>query len=51
MLDVISWMKKDSIVTEDDYARMEKDVQKRLDDCIASIDAVCDKKSKEIMEV
>lgn len=51
ILDEFKKMKKDSIVTEDDYARMEKDVQKRLDDCIASIDAVCDKKSKEIMEV
>jgi ribosome recycling factor len=44
-------MKKDSTITEDDMARLEKDVQKLLDDTVASIDKMSANKEKEIMEV
>ena len=44
-------MKKDSAITEDDMARLEKDVQKLLDDTIADIDKMSANKEKEIMEV
>ena len=44
-------MKKDSAITEDEMARLEKDVQKSLDDAIALIDKNSDAKEKEIMEV
>ena len=44
-------MKKDSEITEDDMARLEKDVQKYLDDAVATIDKYSATKEKEIMEV
>ena len=49
--DIFKKMKKDSTVTEDEMARLEKDVQKMLDDAIASIDKISSAKEKEIMEV
>jgi ribosome recycling factor len=51
VLDVFKKMKKDSAITEDDMARLEKDVQKTLDDAIASIEKITATKEKEIMEV
>jgi len=51
VLDEFKKMKKDSSITEDDMSRLEKDVQKYLDDTIASIDKLCANKEKEIMEV
>ena len=51
VLDVFKKMKKDSSLTEDDMARLEKDVQKTLDDAIANIDKITSTKEKEIMEV
>ena len=51
VLDVFKKMKKDSAITEDDMARLEKDVQKTLDDTIANIDKLNANKEKEIMEV
>ena len=51
VLDVFKKMKKDSEITEDDMARLEKDVQKTLDDTVASIDKMAATKEKEIMEV
>ncbi|MBQ7352055.1 MAG: ribosome recycling factor [Clostridia bacterium] len=51
VLDVFKKMKKDSAITEDEMARLEKDVQKSLDDAIALIDKNSDAKEKEIMEV
>ena len=44
-------MKKDSIISEDDMARLEKDVQTALDNNIAKIDKLSTAKEKEIMEV
>ena len=51
VLDEFKKMKKDSTITEDDMARLEKDVQKLLDDTIATIDKMSANKEKEIMEV
>ena len=51
VLDVFKKMKKDSEITEDDMERLEKDVQKILDDTIANIDKLTTTKEKEIMEV
>ena len=51
VLDVFKKMKKDSAITEDDMSRLEKDVQKMLDDAVASIDKLTATKEKEIMEV
>ncbi|MGN0961720.1 MAG: ribosome recycling factor [Christensenellales bacterium] len=51
VLDVFKKMKKDSSITEDDMSRLEKDVQKMLDDTISSIDKISSAKEKEIMEI
>ena len=51
VLDSFKKMKKDSSITEDDMDRLEKDVQKLLDDTIANIDKMNSNKEKEIMEV
>lgn len=51
VLDVFKKMKKDSTITEDEMSRLEKDVQKMLDDSIANIDKISTAKEKEIMEV
>ena len=44
-------MKKDNVISEDDMARLEKDVQKVLDDTVAEIDKRTQAKEKELMEV
>ena len=51
VLDIFKKMKKDSSITEDDMASLEKDVQKMLDDAVANIDKISAAKEKEIMEV
>lgn len=51
VLDVFKKMKKDSTITEDEMAQLEKDVQKKLDDAVAQIDKITSAKEKEIMEV
>lgn len=51
VLDEFKKMKKDSSITEDEMSSLEKDVQKILDDEIASIDKLSQSKEKEIMEV
>jgi len=51
VLDVFKKMKKDSTITEDEMARLEKDVQKALDDATANIEKITANKEKEIMEV
>ena len=50
-LDVFKNMKKNSEISEDEYATFEKDVQKKLDDFTARADISCEKKVAEIMEV
>jgi len=44
-------LKKDSLITEDEQATFEKEVQKKLDDMCAKIDKLMDEKEKEIMQV
>ena len=44
-------MKKDSQLTEDEYAQLEKDVQKLLDNYIEKVDKASASKEKDIMEV
>ena len=44
-------MKKESTITEDEMASLEKDVQKILDDIVANIEKISSAKEKEIMEV
>ncbi len=51
VLDIFRKMKKDSELTEDDLERLEKEVQKRLDDMTTAIDKQSAGKEKEIMEI
>jgi len=43
--------KKDSVITEDDYAIIEKDIQNLTDENITKIDDIVKSKTDEIMEV
>ncbi len=51
VLDDFKRMKKDGELTEDELDRLEKEVQKTLDDSIAVIEKISDSKEKEIMEI
>ncbi len=44
-------LKKDSVITEDDLATFEKDIQKKLDGATLEIDKVMQAKEVEIMQV
>ncbi len=50
-LDKVKALKKDNLITEDDVATCEKEVQKIIDKNIADIDAIVKKKESEILEV
>ena len=50
-LDVLKSAKKNSEITEDEYATLDKDVQKKLDSFTEKSDVSCEKKVAEIMEV
>ena len=50
-LDALKDLKKNSEISEDEYATMEKDVQKKLDSFTEKADTSCEKKIAEIMEV
>ena len=50
-LDAFKKMQKASTITEDELARLEKDVQKQLDDTVGKIDTISKNKEKELMEV
>ncbi len=50
-LDVFKDMKKNSTISEDDLAGLEKDVQKSLDTFTDKADVACERKIQEIMEV
>ena len=50
-LDSFKTMKKNSEITEDELATLEKDVQKKLDTFTDKSDVSCEKKIAEIMEV
>jgi len=49
VLDVFKKMKKDNELTEDELAKLEKDVQKILDDLTVKIDKSSEQKQKELM--
>lgn len=50
-LDLLKKMEKDKIISEDETARHEKDIQKVTDDYIAKIDVILSQKEKDIMQV
>lgn len=50
-LDTLKEMKKNSEISEDEYATLDKEVQKKLDSFTEKADISCDKKIAEIMEV
>ena len=50
-MDAIKKMEKNSEITEDDRKQAEKDLQKLTDDMCREIDALLDKKEKELMAV
>lgn len=50
-IDTFKKMQKNSEITEDDYKIAEKDLQKLTDDMCKEIDALLDKKEKELMAV
>lgn len=50
-LDIVKNMKKENLLTEDDVANCEKEVQKLVDSVNASIDKLLAEKEKEIMEI
>lgn len=51
VLDAFKDMKKDGSITEDDFDRLEKEVQKLLDDNVSKIESLGQSKEKEIMEI
>ena len=50
-LDALKKLKTDKVISEDEYASCEKDVEKYVQDAIASIDNATSQKEKEIMTV
>jgi ribosome recycling factor len=50
-IDEAKKLEKDSVITEDDLKKAEEQIQKLTDKKIAEIDAICEKKEKEIMAV
>ena len=50
-LDVFKDAKKNSEISEDEYATLDKDVQKKLDTYTGKADISCEKKIADIMEV
>ena len=50
-LDIFKEMKKNSEISEDDLAGLEKEVQKKLDSYTGKADVSCEKKIVDIMEV
>ena len=51
ILDKIKGFKKNNVITEDDVATCEKEVQKILDKNVADVDAVIKSKESEILEI
>ena len=51
LLEALKKLKKDNMLTEDDLASSEKEVQKKLDAYIADVDRILRDKEKEILEV
>ena len=51
LLDKIKNFKKNNVITEDDVATCEKEVQKILDKNVADVDAIIKNKEAEILEI
>jgi len=51
MMETVKKFEKNNIITEDDKADLEKDVQKALDKAIQKLDVLLADKEKEILEV
>lgn len=50
-LDSLKKLKNDKIISEDEFASCEKEVEKMVSDAVAQIDAIASAKEKEIMTV
>ncbi len=50
-MEIYKAQKKKSEITEDDYKNIEKDIQKLTDDYIKNLDALTEKKEKELSEI
>lgn len=50
-IDKFKKQQKASEITEDDYKDIEKDIQKLTDDYIKAVEAIADKKEKELFEI
>ncbi len=50
-LDMLKDMKKDSALSEDEYATLEKEVQKIIDAEIAKLDKICQDKIDEVTQI
>ena len=50
-MDYVKKLKKNSEITEDDLKVAEKDLQKLTDDMCKEVDALLEKKEKELMAV
>lgn len=50
-IDKYKKQQKASEITEDDYKNVEKDIQKLTDDYIKEVDAITEKKEKELFEI
>jgi ribosome recycling factor len=50
-IEAVKRLKKDSLVTEDDVAFYEKEIQKELDKTIESVENMLKSKEKEILEI
>lgn len=50
-LDMFKDMKKDGELSEDEYATLEKDVQKIIDAAIARLDKICQDKENEVTQI
>ena len=51
IMDEIKKLKKDSLISEDEQASYEKDIQKTLDNYVSKIDSLIEDKEKELMQV
>lgn len=51
IMDSLKKLKKDSLISEDEQASLEKDVQKTLDSAVLKIEKAMEEKEKELMQV
>jgi len=51
IVEIIRKFKKDTLVTEDELASYEKEVQKTLDKAVESVDKLCKEKEAEVLEI